>query len=346
VTPLILMTLALAGCGREATPTPAHCAAAERHDILTDDGAALALHRHPAEGAPVLIVHGISSNRHSWDLDADRSLASWLAAEGFDAWLLDLRGHGDSTRDARGHAQRSGWSVDDYGQHDVPAAIAHIRRVTGAEKVAYVGHSMGGMVGAIYATTVPTAARDLSAMVAVGSPMDFSDPDPVIGAALQLAALSGPLLPVVQSPMGADLHAAIGGNPLPVDSMLYNDIADPEVRATMYRSIVSPLSGGEMKQFGLLRSGGGFRSADGQVDYLEALADVQIPLMVIAGRADNIAPVDRVLPYYQRAGSPEKSFVLAGRAAGFSADYGHMDLTLGDHAAEEIYPLIRDWIDR
>ena len=205
---------------------------------------------------------------------------------------------------------------------------------------------MGGMVGAIYAATVPTAARDLSALVAVGSPMDFTDPDPVIGAALQLAALSGPLLPVVQSPMGADIHAAVKGNPLPVDSMLYNDIADADVRATMYRRIVSPLSGGEMKQFGQLREGGNFRSADGQTDYLEALSGVEIPLLVIAGRADNIAPVDRVLPYYQVAGSPEKSFVLAGRATGFSADYGHMDLTIGDHAAEEIYPIIRDWITR
>ena len=91
---------------------------------------------------------------------------------------------------------------------------------------------------------------------------------------------------------------------------------------------------------------GHFRSADGSVDYLDALGELQVPLMVIAGRADNIAPVDRVLPYYLAAGSPQKSFVLAGRATGFSADYGHMDLTIGDHARAEIYPLIRDWIAR
>ena len=130
---LPLLPLLLAGCSREAPAAPSHCAAAERHDVLTADGAALALHRHPADGPPVLIVHGISSNHHSWDLSADRSLGVWLAAEGYDAWLLDLRGHGDSTRDARGHAQRSGWSVDDYGQQDIPAAVAHVLQVTGAE---------------------------------------------------------------------------------------------------------------------------------------------------------------------------------------------------------------------
>lgn len=336
----------LAGCSKEpAEAPPAHCALAERHDVVTADGAAVALHRHPAEGPPVILVHGISSNRHCWDLDEQRSLATYLAAAGFDTWLLDLRGHGDSTRDARGLEQRSGWSVDDYGRYDVPAAVAYVRARTGADKVAYVGHSMGGMVAAITLSTQPETAASLSSVVAVGSPLDFSDPDPVIGAALQLASLTGPLLPVVQSSIGADLQASIRKNPLPVDAILYNDIADPAVRADMYRSVVSPLSGGELEQFGQLKAGGAFRSADGQVDYLAALAQVEVPVMVIAGRADNVAPVDRVLPYYSALGG-EKALVIAGRATGFAADYGHMDLALGDHAREEIFPLIRDWIDR
>jgi pimeloyl-ACP methyl ester carboxylesterase len=349
--PLLVPLLALgAGCSEERVGAADHCALSERHDIVTADGAGLALHRHRGGGAdsrtpPVLVVHGISSNHHCWDLTPDRSLGVYLAEQGMDAWLLDLRGHGDSTRDARGHTQRSGWTVDDYGRFDVPAAVAYIQQVTGSEKVAYVGHSMGGMVGAIYMATVPSAADDLSALVAVGSPLDFTDPDPVIGMALQLAALSGPVLPVVQSPMGASLQASVQRqNPLPVNEMLFNDIAGGEVREEMYRRIVSPLSGGELKQFGQLVDGGHFRSADGQLDYLAALERVNTPVMVIAGRADNIAPVDRVLPYYQRVGASKKAFVLAGRAAGFAADYGHLDLTLGDHAREEIYPIIRDWL--
>ncbi len=335
-----LIPLLLAACSRGSAEAP-RCATAERHELSTDDGASLTLHRHRAEGPPVLLVHGISSNHRCWDLEDGRSLASYLADAGLDTWLLDLRGHGDSDRGSG----RPDWNMDDYGRRDVPAAVRYVLTQTGAEQVAYVGHSMGGMVAAITLSTEPEIAASLSSVVAVGSPMDFSDPDPLTGAALQLAALSGAVLPVLPSALGADLQATMRRNPLPVDAILYNDIADPEVRAEMYRSVVSPIFGGELEQLGQLRRGGGFRSADGSLDYLEALGGVSVPVMVIAGRADNIAPVDRVLPYYTALGG-EKSLVIAGRATGFAADYGHMDLALGDHAQEEIFPLIRAWIER
>ena len=347
-----LIPLALTAACR--APAPAiHCAGAERFDVVTADGAAITLHRHApaAEAAdpdapPVLVVHGISSNHHCWDLARDRSIGVFLAEAGVDAWLLDLRGHGDATRDARGHAQRSGWAIDEYGLHDIPAAVAFVRQKTGAAQVAYVGHSLGGMVGAIYAGHVPGGDGALSALVAVGSPMDFSDPDPLVGVALKLADVSGPVMPVVQSALGADLYAGLKSNPLKIDDMLFNDLADVKTRAEMYRRVVSPMTGGELRQLGQLKSGGGFASLDGERDYLAGLAAVETPTLVIAGRADNIAPVDRVLPYYQAVGAERKRFVVAGRSTGFAADYGHLDLTLGDHAREEVFPIILDWVRR
>ena len=82
------------------------------------------------------------------------------------------------------------------------------------------------------------------------------------------------------------------------------------------------------------------------MNYIDAISQVQTPALVIAGRGDQIAPVDRVLATYEALGSPEKRFVIAGRSTGFSADYGHVDITLGDHVREELFPLIRDWVDR
>ena len=40
---------------------------------------------------PVLLLHGGGQTRHSWGGTAQR-----LAERGFEAWTLDLRGHGDS----------------------------------------------------------------------------------------------------------------------------------------------------------------------------------------------------------------------------------------------------------
>ncbi len=335
---LAAVALALAGCEGGAPPERPWDVA-QRVEVATDDGASVVLHRHPADGPPVLVVHGISSNHRCWDLAPDRSLALALQSAGLDAWLLDLRGHGDSTRDAEGGVQRTGWTMDDYGLHDVPAAVDAIVRATGAPGVGYVGHSMGGMVAAITLTRRPEVP--IRALVAVGSPLDFSDPDPLLRWALGAAQAA---LPVVPTPLGARLAAEMPGLPLPVDALLFQDIASPQVREEMYRSIVSPLTRGELLQ--LVRSGeaGRLVSADGSLDVLSALQDVRVPALILAGRADRIAPVDRVLPWVEHLGGEDVTFRVAGRATGFAADYGHLDLPLGDHAAAEVYPLIVDWL--
>ena len=318
----------------------------ERHEIATADGAGLVLHRHRADGPPVLLVHGLSSNHWTWEIDETRNLGHYLEAAGLDTWLLDLRGHGESRRDAQGKPQRSGWVVDDYGRYDLPAAIDFVLEQTGHEQLGYVGHSMGGMVAAIYAGTVAGGDEKLSSLVVVGSPIDFNDPDPLLDLGLHAAQLYGPFVASLPTQTGARLQATLDGNPIPVDELLYSDLSPP-YRELMYERVVSPISGGELRQFGAMAGDGGpFTSRNGDYDYRASLANVQTPTLVIAGRADNVAPTDRVVPYYDEVGAAEKKLVIAGRAAGFSADYGHMDLCFGDHAVDEIYPLIRDWVAR
>ena len=70
-----------------------HCEGPHDYLVETEDGAEAWLHRHPAEGPPVVVVHGLSSNHWCWDLDPERSLATTLGERGFDTWFLDLRGH-------------------------------------------------------------------------------------------------------------------------------------------------------------------------------------------------------------------------------------------------------------
>jgi len=331
------------GCVTEELDVSVHCLNTEQHVVPTEDGAAVHLHRHRGQGPPVLVVHGISSNHHAWDLTEDRSLGVYLAEHGFDAWLLDLRGHGDARRDSLGKVQRAGWSVDDYARYDVSAAVSRIRSETGYAQVAYVGHSLGGMVGGIYAGSSPEADASLSSLVLVGSPMDFTDPDPVMRLGLQMGATASMILPVVPSQLGARFQAQIEHSVLPIDALLFRDI-DTHHRSLMYRRIVSPLSKGELQQFGDVVQHHALRDEEGVVDHLDAFADVHTPTLVVAGRGDLIAPVDRVLGSYRRLGAEKKSFVVAGRATGFAVDYGHLDLTLGDHAQEEIYPRILQWI--
>lgn len=349
--PLLVTAALLVGAGACGRPGPTTAAVQDAASpgaavdtwVQTADGASVALRRYAAQGPPVILVHGISSNHRTWDLSPERSLARALQHSGYDAWLLDLRGHGLALEDGEGRRQRAGWSIDDYGRYDLPAAIDHVRAVTGYERVGYVGHSMGGMVAAIYTATHGDDA--LAALVVVGSPVDFGQPEPLLDAARAgspMASMSATLA----TPALARAAAMMERSPAFVDDFLFNpDNVAPEARRQMYRSIVSPLSRGEIQQFRGILGSGLFASADGATDYLASLSTLRTPLLVIAGRGDSVAPVDRVAPWVTRAGSADKELVVASRANGFRHDYGHLDLAMGDAAAAEIHPRILAWLD-
>ncbi len=341
---LLLATLSLSACAEVVPPEDFQSLATVPHWVETDDGHWVHLLRYANEGMPpVVLVHGISSNHHFWDLQPDRSLALYLHHAGYDVWNMDLRGHGDAVLGPDGQRQPAGWTVDDYGRYDLPAAFAYVQELTGESQLRYVGHSMGGMVLAIYLAS--HATTPLVSAVAVASPLDFRDPDAMTKAALGSAWL-GTGVGFLPTPLGGRLLAHLDTRtPLSLDEMLYNPAnMTPEARKLMLRRIVSPLSKGELAQFGLA-SLGEFRSADGDLVYRSALGQVSVPMLFIAGRADRVASPERVWAYYDAVGSPDKGFIVASVANGFSGDYGHLDIGLGDEARTEIYPLIEAWLD-
>jgi pimeloyl-ACP methyl ester carboxylesterase len=340
---IALLTAQLTGCEPEVPDSPP-CEVDHGVFLGTGDGAVIHLHRHQAEGPPVLVVHGISSNHYCWDLDRERSLGVYLAERGFDTWLLDLRGHGDARKAPGAGTLDRRWSADDYGLGDIPAAIAHIQAQTGHQQVGYVGHSLGGMVGAIYASQQGDEA--LWAMVVVGSPAEFTDPDPVLALTRHTFGITGATMPFILTPSLARVANRYNERlPVDVEAYLFNDDnMEPEAARRMMRTVVSPLWPGEMLQFAGMIDDGTFQSRDRLQDYRASMAKIRVPLLAIAGRADRVAPPDRVRGYFDAVGSPDKRFVVAGLENGFAADYGHLDLPIGDHAPEEIYPLIEGWL--
>ncbi len=338
------MLLSLLVACFDPLPVPAgQCALTTTLKMHTEDGATIALHHHPGRGRPVLLVHGVSSNYRFFDLDAEHSLAVWLAARDHDVWLLDLRGHGAALDDLAGDRQFYGWTLDDYGKHDVATAVNWIKAVTGAPKIDYVGHSMGGMVGTIYAQSGGEA--NLSTFVALGSPAEFDPNDPL--ARLGSAALrsGGSALLWVESPAFSAITADLGGRvPGRPQELLYNpqNFAATTIDR-MLRAVVSPMSRDEMRHLGNMLARGRFESADGTVDYRAGLSDLRVPTLAIGGAGDQIVPSARVRPY-ATAVAGEAKWIEAGTATGMDADYGHLDLGLGERAPDEIFPEIAAWL--
>ena len=102
--------------------------------FLADDHIVLAAHAwgQPAH-PPVILLHGGGQTRHAW-----KNTARMLAARGFYAMAVDLRGHGDS-----------GWSPD--GKYAIERFVADLRCIaaTCRQPPVLIGASLGGVTGLV-----------------------------------------------------------------------------------------------------------------------------------------------------------------------------------------------------
>ncbi|MSP24315.1 MAG: alpha/beta fold hydrolase, partial [Myxococcales bacterium] len=144
------------------------------HRVRTRDGWKLALHAYRARGtrnAPVILCHGLSSNRIVFDVSPETSLARHLAELGYAVFALELRGHGASESAQRTGPRRFDWCLDDYLAKDVPAALAAVQSMTGVEGVHWIGHSMGGML--LYTQLATGGSAAIRSGITVGSSVDY-----------------------------------------------------------------------------------------------------------------------------------------------------------------------------
>ena len=77
-------------------------------------------------------------------------------------------------------------------------------------------------------------------------------------------------------------------------------------------------------------------------DHLER---IRVPMLVIAGARDRLTPPADLERLVQRLGSSDKTFWVAGHASGLKHEYSHVDLVLGRHAPDEVYPVVTAWLE-
>jgi len=297
----------------------------------TRDGWTLHLgRRRPAgvaRGPPVLLVHGIAMNRQAFDFGVERySVAAFLSRAGLDCFALDLRGHG---RSRRGPARR--WNLDTHLTEDLPAALDAIRRVTGEERVLYVGHSQGAILGMALCAQQP--AR-VAALVALAGPAHF-DAQPGLRTlvALRHLGLGRALreLARMAAPFAGLLHP----------SLLSLSVNARNMERPIFRRFLSnaveDLQPGVLEQYAAFIREDSFRSWDGTVDYRALLPACTQPALFVSAERDGLAPPAVVEAACRSWGGP-KTYWSAG------PDFGHSDLLLGRSAPEVVFPVIRDFL--
>lgn len=133
----------------------------EEHKVITPDGYILGVYRIPRgrnalnsskPGPPVLLQHGLLDTGATWVINfPDQSLSYILADAGYDVWIGNMRGSTYSRAHVKYNPDKDeefwDFSWDEMASIDLRSMIYYILNVTKHEKIAYAGHSQGGMIG-------------------------------------------------------------------------------------------------------------------------------------------------------------------------------------------------------
>lgn len=319
--------------------------------IVTDGPISLGMVRKRAADArgeaketrgTVLLLHGYGQNRYAWHLPS-RSMSCFLAREGYDVFNLDLRGHG---RSAHLGSPRP-MSPADYVREDVPSALAAVAELSGDRPVFLIGHSLGGVVGYAVAGNLPDR---VAGVASIGSPYHF-----LKGArGLRFAGAVGERAIAAMTRLQGDaalelkwIGEAMRSMRLVVESPLYPLPIRGYCPANIEREVVGQHMAFAMDigSIRVLRSM--FQSAlererradpsggiEGFGEAFESRED--LPLLIIAGTVDDLAPPPSVHSAYERSRSRDKTYR--------TFPLGHLDLLVGRESPYTVWASILAWL--
>lgn len=312
----------------EQTTMPGERARLLKSRLRLASGLSVVRKRLPCvEGPPVVLVHGFAQNRYTWH-SSGRSMSAWLASQGLDVYVLELRGHGNSR--ASGSPERFSDYVDDAAE--LAAAIG--------EPAFWVGHSLGGAVSYAVATQTPVRG-----VVGVGAVYRFAQHNRVVNwltRASHLARARGVFGGVsVRTRFAGQVLGRlygisdIAGYAFPVSGWAPGSL-EPELLAERLERGFDWTSLHVWLDMSRWAHEGGF-------DYAEPWAAADVPLLVITGDLDHLMPPPDARAAFTESGSRDKQLLeLEPWNTGFH--WGHLDLVSGKAAPEHVWAPIRRWI--
>jgi polyhydroxyalkanoate synthase len=287
---------------------------------------------------PLLIVFSLVSRSYVLDLSPGNSFVEQLLAAGFDVYLLDW-----GVPDERDAANQLEDYVDDY----IPAAVARVLEVAGAEELTLVGYCFGGNLTLLYAAHHPDAP--LRSLTVMATPVDFRH--------------MGPLADVF-TVGGLDVDSVVDGNgnvPPQVVVRAFKTLT-PTAEVTRYVTLWERLWNDEYVQAYQAMTGW----SDDHVPFPGAAArqtvqmllrdngmvtdrlhlggdavhlrDIRLPFLTVRATRDHIVPNDATAPLIDLVGSPDKHEL--------PLNAGHMGLVVGRTAAKTTVPTIIDFLRR
>ncbi len=237
----------------------------------------------PEEGPLVLCLHGILEQGAAWSEVAIR-----LAQRGYRVIAPDLRGHGRSDRLGKGGS---------YNLLDFLADLDAIAENLADKAFTLVGHSLGSVVAAIFASIRPQRIKNL-VLVETILPTDVEDEEAANQLATHLDYLANPPKHPVFSDVEAAAERLRQGTP---------GISKP-LAMLLAERITEPCEGGVRWRWAPIlrtRAGVGFNGI-GRSRYLGLLKRIKVPITLVYGdkssfnRQEDLAAQQAAMPHAEK----------------------------------------------
>lgn len=290
-------------------------------------------------GQPVLLVHGANVNQHTFTTPKGSNLVEYLVERGFDCWTVDLRGCRSSEAPFERH--RNQITVDDHLNYDIPAVIRLVQQETGYAKIHYCGQSLGGML--LYAYALKFGTASIASAVTLGSPLGFEGVK--VHRSPWLVGLIG-MAPSLTGEIARGLipFALLFRSSPVAFPMNMRNIARGMSTGSFYNMLEDPLPG-VLRDLVKWINTHGWRMDHGNLDMLEGLKTLDLPLFAIFAPLDPFVPLDKAKAFFDALPSEDKRILIASRELGCKRDYNHCDLAFGLEGPREIFGPVARWFD-
>jgi len=291
---------------------------AESHFLPMDGGREIHLRRFLGDGPMLLLLHGAIENGRIFHSRSGRGLAPWLAQQGYDVWIMDLGGRGES-RPPIGRG--SDYSQTDSIVTEIPEAMDYMAEQRPGVELHWLAHSWGGVMMTAVLARFPERIRQVTSLCFFGSKRRVRvwNWQRLVYVDLIWCWLS----PVICWVMGY----------LPARKLKFG--SDDESRLTHAHGKAW------VRQSEWIDPEDGF-------DYAAALRELSLPrALYFAGAADPaLGHPEDVKRLMDESGEGEKHFHLLSKDRGYSKDYGHINMLTAPSAREDHFPEVLKWLQR
>lgn len=282
------------------------------------DGGKLHLKRiyENPNGKPFFLLHGSIEDGKIFYSKSLKGFAPYLAQQGYDVFVLDMQGRGESLPKIN---RKSKYGQVDVIHTDIPLALAKIKEIKGEQKIVAASHSWGGVLLLSYLSRYDNPFKKLV----------------FFGTKRRITVRS--LEWVYKLLFGwyflGTIFSWIYGY-FPAVKMGIGSDNEPRNHFKQINKWLSPNSKW-------------IDNIDG-FDYGKSLQNKALPpLLFLAGQKDTLLghPKDVQL-LMSEVGNASKDYWLLAKKEGFLHDYGHIDMLTHKDAPKDFFGKVVDWVER